>query len=324
MSTHHVFVNLEICPALLDVCTVHPPPMGGFAIADFEWSETDQAKLLALGEGATSAHVAEAARRHVGTTRDLCGQSRRTRRSALLWPQSCGESSLGRDAARVCQRHRNPSLVQELKLTAARASRPVITRFSESPTRRSGAARSGTPRGRAFRGKREGVPGTQSAQPGRMARRIALSVGLAVAVSLARAATGCSSRRATWPATRTPVRTPQVPTAAATRLRSSAMAASRRSVATRVACASPSMPARGLLRVANRAARRLGVRAVLQQRHRGVRPGRGRVVSRQHEQQLPRARLPTRLPRRVHRSILLRSPGCRDARRRRYPPGRWY
>ena len=54
MSTHHVFVNLEICPALLDVCTVHPPQMGGFAIADFEWSETDQAKLLALGEGATS------------------------------------------------------------------------------------------------------------------------------------------------------------------------------------------------------------------------------------------------------------------------------
>ena len=54
MSTHHVFVNLEICPALLGVCTLHPPPMGGFAIAHFESSETDHAKLLGLGEGATS------------------------------------------------------------------------------------------------------------------------------------------------------------------------------------------------------------------------------------------------------------------------------
>jgi hypothetical protein len=54
MSTHHVFVNLEVCPALLGVCTLHPPQTGGFAIAHFESSETDQTKLLMLGEGATS------------------------------------------------------------------------------------------------------------------------------------------------------------------------------------------------------------------------------------------------------------------------------
>ncbi len=55
MSMHHVFVNLEICPALLGVCTLHPPQTGGgFAIAHFESSETDQAKLLMLGEGSTS------------------------------------------------------------------------------------------------------------------------------------------------------------------------------------------------------------------------------------------------------------------------------
>jgi hypothetical protein len=54
MSTHHVFVNLEICPAILGVRTLHPPQAGGFAIADFESSETDHAKLLRLGEGATS------------------------------------------------------------------------------------------------------------------------------------------------------------------------------------------------------------------------------------------------------------------------------
>ncbi len=114
MSTHHVFVNLEICPALLGVCTLHPPQTGGFAIADFESSETDHAKLLRLGEGATSLTLQKQRGDDVGAARDLCGQSRWTRRSALLWPQGCGESSLGRDAARVCQRHRNPSLVQEL------------------------------------------------------------------------------------------------------------------------------------------------------------------------------------------------------------------
>jgi hypothetical protein len=54
MSTHHVFVNLAIAPALLGVCTLHPPQTGGFAIAHFESSETDQAKLLKLGEAATS------------------------------------------------------------------------------------------------------------------------------------------------------------------------------------------------------------------------------------------------------------------------------
>ena len=49
-----------------------------------------------------------------------------------------------------------------------------------------------TPR-RVSRGTREDGPGTPDARLGHRARRIALSVGLAVAVSLARVATGCSS-----------------------------------------------------------------------------------------------------------------------------------
>jgi hypothetical protein len=54
VSTHLVFVNLAIVPALLGVCTLNPAATGGFAIGDFESLETDQAKLLKLGEGSTS------------------------------------------------------------------------------------------------------------------------------------------------------------------------------------------------------------------------------------------------------------------------------